>query len=90
MNDTPITTKDMIDAGFISPLVLPAPCEYDFSASQEEKAIRRQETLFRALSLLNPRFIRCLIGSSQVARKSLALIMHDRLLTGYPRALPAK
>lgn len=85
MDNTLITTKYMIDAGWIYPPVFTPPREYDFSVSQEEKAIRQEKTIRTALSLLNPKFIRCLIGNSQVAKKSLALVMHDRLLTGYPR-----
>lgn len=38
-----------------------------------------------ALTFLRQDFISMLLGRSHVARKARALIMHDQILTGYPR-----
>lgn len=38
-----------------------------------------------SLGFLNPKFIGMLIGRSVVAQKARALVMHDQLITRYPR-----
>lgn len=38
-----------------------------------------------ALAMLNPEFIRRLLGRSPLAQKTRAMVLHDQVLTGFPR-----
>lgn len=38
-----------------------------------------------ALTMLNPEFVRRLLGRSYLAQKTRALVLHDQVLTGFPR-----
>lgn len=78
--------SEMVSAGLIPAPVYDSAPEYDFSLCREEKLKRKRESVNVALCLLDPKVIDCLIGGSEVSRKTLALIMHDRLMTGYPRS----